>query len=252
MSQILVFTATYNEAKNISLLIEKIQTYLPEAYILVIDDNSPDGTFNIVKGLCEKDERIKLIHRQGKSGLGSAHKRAMRYAIDHHFDFLITMDADFSHDPKYLPTMIEGLKTHDFVIGSRYIRGGSCDYGLARTILSRTANFLTQLLLGLKLKETTTSYRGFRLKLLQKIKVDEIKSDGYSFFVESILSVTDNTDKLYEFPIHFADRQKGQSKISKKEIINGVLTLFRLAIVRFLLISNKTAKKDDRFLDIPG
>ena len=227
-SKALIVTATYNEADNIRPLIADIFKYVPNAHVLVIDDNSPDGTAQIVRDLAAVDNRIALIQRPRKLGLGTAHKLAKMFAEKNGYRQLVTMDADFSHDPKYLPTLTSLLESNDFVIGSRYTKGGSCEYGPARQVLSRGANFLSRLLLGLKIRETTTSYRGFSKKLLHTLRVDEIRADGYSFFIESIYRVSRATSKMAEFPIHFGDRRAGISKISKTEIFRGFTTLFRL------------------------
>lgn len=234
MSKVLVFTATYNEADNIQSLIKEIFHYAPQVDVLVVDDGSPDGTGQILDEMVAADTRIQVIHRTGKLGLGTAHIRGMEYALANNYDVLITMDADFSHDPKYLPTMLQLMQTNDFVIGSRYMKGGGLGYGFVRTFISKTANFLARLLLSIKLKECTTSYRGFNKDLLQKILQNKMQSEGYSFFFEMVYLVTRLTQKTAEFPIYFADRVKGESKISKKEIYRGVTTLFKLFAQRVL------------------
>lgn len=233
MKKVLIFAATYNESENIEDLISEFHQFAPDADVLVIDDNSPDGTGDLLKQIMQTDSFVNTIHRPSKLGLGSAHKLAMKYMLANGYDYLITLDADFSHNPKYLPVILECLENSDFVIGSRYIEGGVCDYGLGRTLISKTANSLARLLLGLKLRETTTSYRGFSRNLLSRINIDAIKSEGYSFFVESIFCVARASKKLSEFPIHFEDRRAGVTKISKTEIYKGVLTLFRLFFSRF-------------------
>lgn len=234
MSKVLVFTATYNEADNIQSLIKEIFHYAPQVDVLVVDDGSPDGTGQILDEMVAADTRIQVIHRTGKLGLGTAHIRGMEYALANNYDVLITMDADFSHHPKYLPTMLQLMQTNDFVIGSRYMKGGGLGYGFVRTFISKTANFLARLLLSIKLKECTTSYRGFNKDLLQKILQNKMQSEGYSFFFEMVYLVTRLTQKTAEFPIYFADRVKGESKISKKEIYRGVTTLFKLFAQRVL------------------
>ena len=231
-SKTLVFTATYNESGNIELLIEKIFENLPAAHILVVDDSSPDGTEKILDRLAERNSSLKVIHREGKMGLGSAHIVAMKYALQHQYEHLITMDADFSYDPKYLHELLAEGQENGFVIGSRYVAGGGLDYGFFRHVLSRTTNILSRELLGIPLRETTTSYRCFKLSLLGNLTIDKIHSDGYSFFIESLFFVSMVTDKLSEIPIHFEDRLHGKSKISSKEIYIAVLTLFRLALTR--------------------
>lgn len=226
--KVLVFTATYNESLNIKNLIDEIFKYVPQVDILVVDDNSPDGTGKILDDLVAQNSKIKVIHRKGKLGLGTAHVQGMEYSVKNNYDVLVTMDADFSHHPKYLPTMLSLMDKNDFVIGSRYVKGGGLGYGLIRTTISKTANFLARLLLSIKLKECTTSYRGFSRDLLVKILNSKIDSTGYSFFFEMVYLVSKLTTKVTEFPIYFADRVAGESKISKQEIYRGITTLFKL------------------------
>lgn len=228
IEKVLVFTATYDEAANVSPLVEDVFRQIPSCDMLVVDDNSPDGTGQILDALVHRYPRLTVVHRPRKSGLGSAHRLAVQHALAGGYDALITMDADFSHHPKYLPAMLEELEHAEFVTGSRYAPGGSCNYGLARRALSRTANLLARGLLRIPLHETTTSYRGFRRPLLEKLHVDSIESDGYSYMVESIYRVSRATKSMAEFPIAFVDRRAGRSKISQLEIWKGLTTLLRL------------------------
>jgi dolichol-phosphate mannosyltransferase len=244
MERILICTATYNEVDNIEELIEKIFQYLPEQEVLVIDDASPDGTGILLDKLAAQNNSIHVIQRPEKLGLGTAHKLAMKYAVHSGFDILITMDADFSHHPKYLTTFVELLSENDFVIGSRYIAGGGLGYSFMRTFISRTANILARYLLGIPLKECTTSYRGFQASLLKRLNVDAIHSDGYSFFVESIFYVSLLTRKISEFPIYFEDRRAGTSKISKIEIFKSILNLMRLFYMRLFPNLSKIQTKE--------
>jgi glycosyltransferase involved in cell wall biosynthesis/2-polyprenyl-3-methyl-5-hydroxy-6-metoxy-1,4-benzoquinol methylase len=235
--KILVFTATYNEADNIERLVIGIHQALPDADVLVVDDNSPDGTGKIIDRMAHDDARLKVMHRFRKLGLGSAHKIAMQYMLYHGYEYLITMDADFSHDPVALPIFIEKLKTFDFVIGSRYAKGGRCDYGFNRMFISLSANHMARALLGIPLKEATTSYRGFTRALIEQLMLYRIKADGYSFFVESIFYVVKSTRHFTEFPIRFHDRKEGISKIARKEIYKGVFTVFRLFLKRLFRLT---------------
>ena len=228
MEKILVFTATYNEAENVESLVTDVFEYLPESDVLVVDDASPDGTGRILNELSLNQKRLRVIHRPKKLGLGTAHKLAMKYAILNEYDVLVTMDADYSHHPKYLPTLVKLMRQNDFVIGSRFINGGGLSYGFLRRTLSTTANILARNVLKIPLKECTTSFRGFKVSLLKKMKLDLIQSEGYSFFVESIFYLIQQTKKINEFPIYFYDRKSGSSKISKTEIFNSVITLGKL------------------------
>lgn len=232
MERILIFTATYNEADNVEDLIDAVFENLPSSEILVVDDASPDGTGAILDRLAKADGRIRVVHRPRKLGLGTAHKLGMKYAVSEGYDILVTMDADFSHSPKYLPELLHHLSQKDFVIGSRYVKGGKSGYSIARTLISWTANRLARGLLRIPLHECTTSYRGFRRSLLDRLDTDRVRSEGYSFFVESLFYLCQTTDRVGEFPIEFKDRRAGTSKISKSEIAMGVLTLVRLSYKR--------------------
>ena len=228
IKKILVFFATYNEADNIENLLKCTFEHLPDQELLVVDDDSPDGTGEMLDKFVQTNKKVSVIHRPRKLGLGTAHKLAMLYAIKNQFDILITMDADFSHHPEYLPTLVDLMNDNDFVIGSRYVKGGGLSYGFFRRTLSITANILTRHMLKIPLKECTTSYRGFQVSLLKKINLNLIRSEGYSFFIESIYIIHRLTDKITEFPIFFYDRQSGNSKISKIEIIKSVFCLGKL------------------------
>ena len=234
MEKILVFTATYNEADNVESLVTDVFEYLPESDVLVVDDASPDGTGRILNELSLNQKRLRVIHRPKKLGLGTAHKLAMKYAISNEYDVLVTMDADYSHHPKYLPTLVKLMRQNDFVIGSRFINGGGLSYGFLRRTLSTTANIMARNVLKIPLKECTTSFRGFKVSLLKKMKLDLIQSEGYSFFVESIFYLIQQTKKINEFPIYFYDRKSGSSKISKIEIFNSVICLGKLFYKRLM------------------
>ena len=231
-SRILVATSTYNEADNILPLLEQIHEQLPDAHILVVDDNSPDGTGRMVRDYAQNNKHVFLIARRTKMGIGTAHKLAKSFAKKYGYGQLISMDADFSHHPRYLKTLSKLLESNDFVIGSRYTEGGSCNYGPMNRFVSRGANLLSRVLLGLKLRETTAGYRGYSKHLLDTLRVDTIKADGYSFFIESIYRVSCCTQKMAEFPIHFEDRRAGTSKISKAEVFRGLATVSRLFFER--------------------
>ena len=239
MPRILVFLPTYNEAGNVVSLADEILHSSPETDVLFVDDASTDGTGEIVADLSQRDPRINLIQRSGKFGLGSAHKLGMKYAVANNYDFLITMDADYSHDPKDIPKFIDRLAENDFVIGARYVPGGKCDLTILRIFVSRGANFLARWMLQIPLHETTTAFRGFSVDLLRRINLDCIKSDGYSFFVESLFYINASTKKLAEFPIHFAVRRAGASKIEKIEVLKGILNLLKLFIKKFIFKSEK-------------
>ena len=184
MSKTSIFTATYNEKENIKKLIENLNALNLNIDILVIDDNSPDKTWEILKNLEKKTENLKLIVRDNKSGLDTAHKLAFNYAKDNNYEKFISMDADLSHDPDEIPKMINILNKSSFVIGSRYIEGGKCDMKSSRLILSNLGNKFIKSILKIDCNEFTTSYRGFNLLRLDSFSLNIIKSRGYSFFME--------------------------------------------------------------------
>ena len=187
--RVLVFSATYNEIENIRELINGIQKYLPNTSILIIDDNSPDKTQEVIKELKKNHNSLFLIERERKLGLDSAHKTAFKYAIENNFDYLITMDADLSHDPKELPEFINNLRNFPFVIGSRYINGGKCLMRGFRLIMSKFGNQIIKTVSGIKCNEFTTSYRGFDLKNLENFNLNNVKTKGYSFMMGTMFEL---------------------------------------------------------------
>lgn len=230
-SKVLVFLATYNEIENVKNIVDEVFRFAADVDLMIVDDNSPDGTGRLLDEMVGKgkyDGKLKVIHRARKLGLGTAHRFSMQYAIDGGYDVLITMDADFSHNPKYLPEFIKRIESYDFIIGSRYATGGRCDYTGLRKLISRTANLCARILLGIPLKECTTAYRAFNVDFLKRIDFHRIRSSGYSFFIESLFIVINSGGKFYEIPIHFVERKKGRSKISRVEIYKTILTIGRL------------------------
>lgn len=229
MSKNLVFTATYNEKDNIKELIKKINIHSLDLDILVIDDNSPDGTSKILNELKRENSNLKFIIREDKLGLDTAHKYAYDYAIKNGYEKLITMDADLSHDPKEILTFINLLDKHEFVIGSRYVEGGKCELPLMRLFLSIIGNKIIKFVLKINCNEFTTSYRGFNLSKLNNFHLKKVKSKGYSFFMETIYQINKFKYKIYEIPIIFTNRKQGKSKIPKIEIIRTLFNVVRLS-----------------------
>ena len=230
--RILVFTATYNEIENIRELINGIQKYLPNSSILIIDDNSPDKTQVVIKELKKKNENLFLIEREKKLGLDSAHKIAFSYTIENNFDYLITMDADLSHDPKELPIFVKNLKDSPFVIGSRYVSGGKCLMTGFRLVMSKFGNRIIKTVSGIKSNEFTTSFRGFNVKNLKNFNLMNVKTKGYSFFMGTLFELEKNNIGIKEIPITFYDRKKGISKIPKIEIFRTLKNLFFLTFYK--------------------
>lgn len=220
---------TYNERNNIPKLVSQILNLERVHTLLVVDDNSPDGTGQVVDHLSRSYPQVQVIHRPGKLGLGTAYKAGFRYTLSHDYDTIVTMDADFSHSPEYLPRFFSYIEKYDLVIGSRYISGGTIvNWRLIRKIMSKSANIVATNLLGFQLKDCTSGYRCYRRALLEAVDFESIKSDGYSFLVEILYKCYQGGANVKEFPIIFKDRYNGKSKISRKEIFKGMLTILRL------------------------
>ena len=228
MSKTLIFTATYNEKENIKKLIENLNSLNLNIDILVIDDNSPDKTWEILQNLEKEMKNLKLILRNNKSGLDTAHKLAFDYAKNNNYEKFISLDADLSHDPAEIPKMINILDKSSFVIGSRYVEGGKCEMKRSRLILSNLGNKFIKSILKINCNEFTTSYRGFNLFRLDDFNLNMIKSKGYSFFMETIYRLSKHGVKIIEIPIHFRDRKHGYSKIPGIEIFRTLKNLFIL------------------------
>ena len=227
-NKILIFSATFNESENIRDLLNSIDKLNLELDILIIDDNSPDKTSEIIKQYALEKSNIKLIIRNKKEGLDSAHKFAFKYSIENNYEYLITLDADLSHDPKEIPKFIKELKENDFVIGSRYIKGGGVDMKGFRLFLSYFGNRFIKFIFNINCDEFTTSYRGFNLKSFKNFDFQNISSKGYSFFMEMVYLISKEGFLIKEIPIYFKNRVKGQSKLPLIEIFRTFVNLFKL------------------------
>ena len=230
MSKTLVFTATYNEVQNIKKLISLIYKNFPKADILVIDDNSPDLTYKLLKKLKKKYKNLKIKLRDKKYGLDSAHKFAYDFAKKNGYVKLITMDADLSHNPIEIKKIVRLLDKSEFVLGSRYIKGGKCEMRFLRYLMSFFGNKFIKFFLGIKCNEFTSSYRGFNLIKLKNFSLKKIKSKGYSFFMETVYLINKKNFKITEIPIKFKNRIYGKSKIPKIEILRTFFNLIRLKL----------------------
>ena len=230
MKKTLIFTATYNEVENIKNLVDQVFKNSPDVNLLVVDDNSPDKTFELLKKLKKKNKKLIIKKRPKKLGLDTAHKYAFRYAKKKKYQKLITMDADLSHNPNLIPKFIKYLDTNSFVIGSRYTKGGSCNINIFRFLLSYFGNKFIKFILNIPSDEFTTSYRGFNLYKLNNFDLKEINSKGYSFFMETIYLINKKKHKIKEIPIKFKNRIYGDSKIPKIEIIRTFSNVIRLRL----------------------
>ena len=229
----LIVIPTYNEADNIEKLLDRILFQgLKNLDILVVDDNSPDGTAIIVEKLAELENNIYLLKRPNKAGLGTAYVAGFHYAIKNNYDYIFEMDADFSHNPDEIPNFLEAIKTSDLVIGSRYKTGVNViNWPLTRLILSVGANKYSQIITGLPVKDCTGGFKCFRREVLEAIDLDKISSDGYSFQIEMNFKAWKKGFKICEIPIIFTDREVGSSKMSKKIIREAIWMVWKLKIM---------------------
>ena len=225
----LIIMPTYNEKENLENAVRRIFEVVPAAHILVVDDNSPDGTGALVDEVAANEPRLHVVHRPAKLGLGTAHIAGIRCAAALGLDPIGTMDADFSHHPRYIPDLIAGLDRCDVMIGSRYVPGGGTrDFRLHRRLLSRGANAFARTMLGLTAADCTAGFRVYRRDTLDSIDLDAIFSNGYSFLIEMLFLVQSAGWKVGESPIIFEDRREGTSKISRREVAKAVYTVLRL------------------------
>lgn len=233
MAKTIVLIPTYDEKKNIEKIIDAVFRSAPKVHVLVIDDSSPDGTGGIVKKLIPKfQHRLHLMTRLKKEGLGKAYIAGFHWALQRKYKNIITMDADFSHDPKYLPKMLAMAKKYDVVVGSRYIRGGGVrGWDWKRQLNSRGANFVTRLMLGIKAHDATAGFKVYKDSFLRQLPLNKLVSSGYAFQVEMLYLAKEKDAKVCEVPIVFADRRAGESKISG-ELTKSAKIVFRLFVRR--------------------
>ena len=231
----LVISPTFNERKNIVTLVEKILDKNPEFYLLIVDDNSPDGTGEKVKELQKVYKNLYLEERPGKAGLGTAYLYGFNWALNKEFEAIVQMDADLSHDPKDVPRLVSKLKDYDLVIGSRYIHGVSVvNWPIRRLILSYGANLYSRLVTGLPIKDGTGGFKAWRGSLLKEIRLKDVRSQGYSFQIEMNFRAWGKGAKIKEEPIIFVDRTIGESKMSKAIMIEAIWMVWRLRIWKIL------------------
>lgn len=231
--KVMIVIPTYNEADNLPKIVAELFPLAIEGLeILVVDDNSPDGTGQIADELAERyPGQIHVIHRRAKLGLGTAYVAGFRYALEQGADYIVEMDADFSHSPSYIPQFLEKIKDYDVVVGSRYVPGGQLDekWGLGRYLLSWWANSVyTRLILGLQVKDVTAGFKCFRRRVLEAIDLSTIHSGGYIFQVEMAYLCEKKGFRVLEIPIYFEDRQIGQSKMSMPVKLEAVWRVWEL------------------------
>jgi dolichol-phosphate mannosyltransferase len=240
----LVMLCTYNERENIGQLIPAIFEFAPDADVLVIDDNSPDGTGELAEELSREDSRIRVLHRPNKAGLGAATLAGFRYAIEAGYDFVINMDADFSHSPSAIPALRAGMERADVCIGSRYIPGGGIrGWGWFRHFMSRGVNWYTRLLLRLRTKDNSGSFRCYRIAKLAELDFGRIRCKGYAFQEEILYRCRRLGCRFEETPIVFEDRRYGSSKINAKEVFAALWGIFRLGLENLFRVPVTRAEK---------
>jgi glycosyltransferase involved in cell wall biosynthesis len=228
-----IIVPTYNEKDNIVDLIQRILALPLDAHVIVVDDNSPDGTGQVVDALARQRPQVMVIHRPGKLGLGTAYIAGFRKGLAAGAERLITMDADFSHNPVYIPDLVALANHYHITIGSRYVpKGGIVNWGWRRRFLSWGANTFARTMLGLKAHDCTAGFRCYHREVLLNIELDKIFSDGYSFLVEMIFKCQRKGFSVGEIPIIFTNRERGTSKISQREIYKAMYTVMRLGMNR--------------------
>jgi dolichol-phosphate mannosyltransferase len=229
MEKTLVVTPTYNEADNIEKFIGQVLAQHPSVEMLIVDDNSPDGTAAIVERMMAANPRIHILKRPGKMGLGTAYVDGFRYALKEGYGYIFEMDADFSHNPDEVPRFLEKAREYDLVIGSRYTNGVRVvNWPIRRLLLSYAANVYTRVITGMPVKDATGGFKCFRRRVLEAIDLDRVHSNGYAFQIEMNFKAYTKGFKLCEHPIIFVDRASGQSKMSRKIVYEAVFMVWTL------------------------
>ncbi len=230
----LVCLPTYDEKDNVGPMTEAILAATPDVDILVIDDNSPDGTGQLADAIAAREPRVKVLHRAGKEWLGKAYLAGFAWALSHGYELVLEMDADFSHDPKYLPGMLEASKEADLVLGSRNVPGGgTVNWGILRKIISRGGSFYARTILGLPVRDLTGGFKCFRRRVLESIDLPTVECTGYAFQIELTYRTLRKGFRVKEFPIVFVDRRVGQSKMSKRIVLEALRKVWSIRASNF-------------------
>ncbi len=229
MKKVLVVIPTYNEAENIVPIIQEVLKQGENIYVLVVDDNSPDGTAAIVQQLQKEEPRVNLLQREGKLGLGTAYVAGFKYALAHDYEYIFEMDADFSHDPNAIPVLLRYAENYDLVIGSRYKSGVNVvNWPMSRLLLSYFANVYTRFITGMPIKDATAGFKCYNRRVLEALNLDSIKSNGYCFQIETNYLTWKKGFRIFEVPIVFVDRRSGVSKMSKQIVYEAALLVWKL------------------------
>ncbi len=228
-----VIIPTYNESTNLPLIVPQVLAQDPSLDVLVVDDNSPDGTGRIADEMAAKEPRLHVLHRPGKQGLGRAYLAGFQWALQRPYEFVFEMDADFSHDPKYLPHFLASIRDADLVLGSRYLhkRASVVNWPLARLVLSYLANIYARVVTGLKVSDSTSGFKLFRRRVLEGIDLERVRSNGYAFQIEMSFRAWRKKFRIVEIPIVFTDRADGTSKMSGAIVREAVWMVWRLRLL---------------------
>lgn len=227
----LIIVPTFNELDNITKLIPDLLSRSANPDILIVDDNSPDGTAEFIQQLAVSNDRIHLIKREKKMGLGTAYIEGFKFALKNNYDFIFEMDADYSHDPKEIPNFLNAIQENDLVLGSRYCNGVNVvNWPMRRLLLSYFANIYTRVITGLPVKDATGGFKCFRRKVLETINLDRVKSNGYAFQIEMTYKAFKKGFRIKEIPIIFIDRMKGKSKMSKRIVREAIFMVWKLRL----------------------
>jgi dolichol-phosphate mannosyltransferase len=228
----LIIVPTYNERDNLPEIIAAVHRELPEADVLVVDDASPDGTGEIADAIAARDPKVSVLHRQGKLGLGTAYIAGFKHALGRDYQFVFEMDCDFSHDPRYLPLMLQHARAGaDLVLGSRYVDGGgTVNWGPVRKLISRGGSLYARTILGVGVHDLTGGFKCFRRRVLEKIDLDGVSAQGYGFQIEMTYRALKHGFRVEEVPIVFVDRRVGQSKMSKKIFLEALTLVWKLRL----------------------
>jgi len=227
----LICLPTYDEIENLRPMVEAIQATVPAAEVLVIDDNSPDGTGKLADELAAADQRVHVLHRAGKEGLGKAYLAGFAWALARGYGLVMEMDCDFSHDPKYLPDMLAAAAEADLVLGSRYVAGGgTVNWGLGRKLISRGGSLYARTILGLPVRDLTGGFKCFRREVLEAIDLPSVECTGYAFQIELTYRASRKGFRVREIPIVFADRRVGQSKMSRRIVLEAIRKVWSIRL----------------------
>jgi dolichol-phosphate mannosyltransferase len=230
----LVCLPTYEEAENLRPMVAAILASIPQADVLVVDDNSPDGTGRIADELAAADPRVHVLHRAGKEGLGRAYLAAFAWALARDYGLILEMDCDFSHDPRYLPGMLAAAADADLVLGSRYVEGGgTVNWGVARKIISRGGSLYARTILGLPVRDLTGGFKCFRREVLEAIDLPTVECSGYAFQIELTYRAVRKGFRVRELPIVFEDRRVGHSKMSRRILLEAVRKVWSIRLSGF-------------------